>query len=83
MKIVTMIILVLYLDGNPIEFMGHHETSNGWERMGMSGCLKMKRTLKRNGWKDNTSGTTRYVCEKRSVKVGPNYENKEIVKGLE
>jgi len=83
MKIVTMIVLVLYLDGSPIEFMGHHETANGWERMGISGCLAMKRTLKRNGWKDNESGTTRYACESRSVKVGPNYEGKEIVKGLE
>ena len=48
----TMMILVLYLNGSVIEFMGHHETSVGWERMGMSGCLQMKRTLKRNGWKD-------------------------------
>ncbi len=82
MQTVTMIVLVLYLNGSPIEFMGHHETANGWERMGISGCLAMKRTLRRNGFKSNASGTTRYSCESRKVKVGPNYEGKEIVKEL-
>jgi hypothetical protein len=82
METVTMIVLVLYLTGSPIEFMGHHETANGWERMGIAGCLTMKRTLRRNGFKSNAAGTTRYSCESRKVKVGPNYEGKEIVKEL-
>jgi len=82
MQIVTMIVLVLYVNGSPIEFMGHHETANGWERMGIAGCLTTKRTLRRNGFRSNASGTTRYSCESRKVKVGPNYEGKEIVKEL-
>ena len=45
---ITMMVLVLYLNGSIIEFMGHHETENGWERIGIAGCLQMKRTLKRN-----------------------------------
>jgi hypothetical protein len=78
----TMIILVLYLNGSVIEFMGHHETSVGWERMGMSGCLQMKRTLKRNGWKDNSAGTTRYACEKRTVELRINWEGNEVVASI-
>lgn len=81
---VSMIVLVLYLNGSAIEFLGHTERSDGtWARLTVGECLSYKRTLKRNGWRDNASGTTRYSCEKRTVKVGPNYEGKEIVKGLE
>ena len=80
---ITMIILVLYLNGSVIEFMGHQEQGvNGWVRMGMSGCLEMKRTLKRNGWKDNNEGTTRYACEKRTVELKDNWEGKEIVASI-
>ena len=81
MQIVTMIVLVLYLNGSPIEFLGHTERADGtWARITVGECLSYKRTLKRN---DNASKTTRYSCEERTVKVGPNYEGKEIVKGLE
>ena len=80
---ITMIILVLYLNGSVIEFMGHHEQGvNGWVRMGMSGCLQMKRTLKRNGWKDNLEGTTRYACEKRTVELRTNWEGNEVVASI-
>ena len=78
----TMMILVLYLNGSVIEFMGHHETSSGWERMGMSGCLQMKRTLKRNGWIDNNAGTTRYACEKRIVELRTILEGNEVVASI-
>lgn len=84
MQIVTMIVLVLYLNGSPIEFLGHTERADGnWHRLSIGECLAFKRTLRRNGWRDNASKTTRYSCEERTVKVGPNYEGKEIVKGLE
>jgi hypothetical protein len=35
----------------------------------MSGCLSMKRTLKRNGWRDSKVSNTRYSCEKRKVYI--------------
>ena len=35
----------------------------------MTGCLSMKRTLKRNGWRDSDSVDTRYSCERRKVLV--------------
>lgn len=83
MQTVSMIVLVLYLNGSPIEFLGHTERADGtWARVTIGECLSYKRVLKRNGWKDNASKTTRYSCEERTVKVGPNYEGKEIVKGL-
>ena len=47
-----MFVLMLFLNGNLIEFMGHHENEKGeWVEMGVPGCLAMKRTLSRNGWK--------------------------------
>ncbi len=76
---ITMMVLVLYLNGSVIEFMGHHETGSGWERMGIAGCLQMKRTLKRNGWKDNLDGSTRYACERRQVELRTNWEGNEVV----
>ena len=54
MTIKIMFVLMLFLNGNVIEFMGHHENEKGeWVEMGVPGCLAMKRTLSRNGWKDN------------------------------
>ena len=79
----VMFVLVLYLNGGIIEFMGHQENYEG-ERveMGVPGCLAMKRTLSRNGWKDSESGETRYSCEKKKVEVGDNWEGREVVKKL-
>ena len=56
--IATLLVLVLYINDVPKEWMGHHENKNAgkWVEMGMGGCLKMKRTLKRNGWKDSYTG---------------------------
>ena len=72
---------MLFLDGNLIEYMGHHENSEGqWVEMGVPGCLAMKRTLARNGWKDSTSGETRYACEKHKVAVEDNWEGREVVR---
>ena len=81
MIIKVMFILMLFLDGNLIEYMGHHENSDGeWVEMGVPGCLAMKRTLARNGWKDSTSGETRYDCEKHKVAVEDNWEGREVVR---
>ena len=81
MIIKVMFILMLFLDGNLIEYMGHHENSDGeWVEMGVPGCLAMKRTLARNGWKDSTSGETRYACEKHKVAVEHNSEGREVVR---
>ena len=53
----VMFVLLLYMNDNLKEWMGHYENDSGeWVEMGMSGCLSMKRTLKRNGWKDTASG---------------------------
>ena len=79
MIIKTMFILMLFLDGNLIEYMGHHENEQGeWVEMGVPGCLSMKRTLARNGWKDSDSGQTRYACEKHKVAVEDNWEGREV-----
>ena len=81
MIIKTMFILMLFLDGNLIEYMGHHENEQGeWVEMGLPGCLQMKRTLARNGWKDSDSGQTRYACEKHKVAVEDNWEGREVVR---
>ena len=81
--IATIMVLVLYINDVPKEFMGHHENSAGkWVEMGMGGCLKMKRNLKRNGWKDSYTGRTRFACEKRKVEIGPTWEKLLVVKKL-
>ena len=83
MIIKTMFILMLYLNGSVIEFMGHHENEHGeWVEMGVPGCLAMKRTLSRNGWKDSASGETRYACEKHEVMVENNCEGREVVRKI-
>ena len=83
MIIKTMFILMLFLDGNLIEYMGHHENEQGeWVEMGVPGCLSMKRTLARNGWKDSDSGQTRYACEKHKVAVEENWEGREVVRKI-
>ena len=75
-----MFVLLLYMNDNLKEWMGHYENDSGeGVEMGMSGCLSMKRTLKRNGWKDTASGKTRFSCEKRSVELKLNKEGKPVV----
>ena len=81
--IATLLVLVLYINDVPREWMGHHENTAGkWVEMGMGGCLKMKRTLKRNGWKDSYTGKTRFVCEKHEVELGLNHEGLIVVKKI-
>ena len=81
--IATLLVLVLYINDVPKEWMGHHENSAGkWVEMGMGGCLKMNRTLKRNGWKDSYTGKTRFVCEKHDVELGLNHEGLIVVKKI-
>ena len=77
----VMFVLLLYMNDNLKEWMGHWENPNTgkWEEMGMSGGLSMKRTLKRNGWKDTASGKTRFTCEKRTVELKTNKEGQIVV----
>ena len=77
----VMFVLLLYMNDNLKEWMGHWENPNTgkWEEMGMSGCLSMKRTLKRIGWKDTASGKTRFTCEKRTVELKTNKEGQIVV----
>ena len=82
MVIKTMFVLMLYLNGSVIEFMGHHEVDEEWVEMGVPGCLAMKRTLSRNGWKDSESGETRYACERHEVAVEDNWEGREVVRKI-
>ena len=81
--IATLMVLVLYINDVPKEWMGHHENKNGeWVEMGLSGCLQMKRNLKQNGWKDSYTGRTRFACEKHEVELGPNHEGLIVVKKI-
>ena len=77
----VMFVLLLYINNDIKEYMGHWEnpTTGEWSELGMSGCLSMKRTLKRNGWKDTASGNTRFTCEKRSVELKLNKEGQPVV----
>ena len=77
----VMFVLLLYINDELKEYMGHWENpaSGEWGEMGMSGCLSMKRTLKRNGWKDSTTGKTRFTCEKRTVELKTDREGKIVV----
>ena len=81
--IAKIMVLVLYINDVPKEWMGHHENKNGeCVEMGLSGCLQMKRTLKRNGWKDSFTGKTRFVCAKHKVELGLNHEKVIVVKKI-
>ena len=79
-----MFILMLYLNGAPIEFMGHWEDPNTGEgvAMGPAGCLSVRRTLSRNGWHDNPDTDTRYACERHTVLVEDNWEGREVVRKI-
>jgi len=76
-----MFVLLLYINDELKEYMGHWENpaTGQWVEMGMSGCLSMKRTLKRNGWKDSTTGKTRFTCEKRTVELKTDREGKIVI----
>ena len=76
----VMFVLLLYMNDNLKEWMGLYENDSGeWVEMGMSGCLSMIRTLKRNGWIDTASGNTRFTCEKRTVELKTNNEGNIVV----
>ena len=77
---VEMWVLLLFLDNNLKEYAGHQESAKGeWVEMGMSGCLRMGRTLQRNGLADTASGRTRVTCENRMVELKTNREGKIVV----
>ena len=75
----TLFVLLLYINGDIKEHMAfweHPETAE-WVEMGMSGCLSMRRTLKRQGWRDSDGG--RYACEKRVVETRIDFEGKKVI----
>ena len=77
---VEMWVLLLFLDNNLKEYAGHRENDRGeWVELGMSGCLKFRRTLQRNGLADTASGRTRVTCENRMVELKTNREGKIVV----
>ena len=65
----TLFILILYMKGVPLEYKGHLDVRGQWQELGMAGCLSVKRTLKRNGWRDTDGSGARYSCERRKVYV--------------
>ena len=75
----TLFILILYLKGVPIEYMGHRDGRGQWQEMGRGGCLSMKRTLRRNGWRDKEGSGTRYSCEHRKVYVETGSDGRQRV----
>ena len=82
MTIKIMFVLMLFLNGNVIEFMGHYEKYGEWVEMGVPGCLAMKRTLSMNGCKANADKDTRYSCEKHEGAVEDNWEGREVVRKI-
>ena len=79
-----MFVLMLYLNGSVIEFMGHWEdpSTGEWTTLEVSGCLTLRRTLERNGWSDNEDTDTRYACERHTVLVEDNWEGREVVRKI-
>ena len=77
---IEMWVLLLFLDDQLKYYAGHVQTDRGeWVEMGMSGCLRMRRTLQRYGLADTASGRTRVTCEKRTVELKTNREGKIVV----
>ena len=72
MEIVVAFVLLLYAQGEVIEHTGPYSISE---------CLSVKREIRRNGWKDR-GDQTRYACEERAVRLGKNWEGKQVVVGL-
>jgi len=78
---VVLFTLVLYIHEVPQEWMAFHENSSGeWTEMHLAGCLAMRRTLKRQGWRDSPG--TRYACEKRRVTTRVNWEGNTVIHKL-
>ena len=76
-----MFVLLLFLDDRLKEYAGHceHPSTREWVELGISGCLSMRRTLRRNGMANSESGKTRLTCEKRTVELVTNREGKIVV----
>ena len=69
MTIKVMFVLMLFLNGNLIEFMGHHENEKGeWVEMGVPGCLAMKRTLSRTPCELHAT-PQKYIGQKERAKT--------------
>ena len=82
---VILFTLVLYLGDppSPIEWMAFHEDASGeWQKLNLGGCLAMRRTLARQGWRDSPGTGTRYACERRRVTTRVNWEGKTVIDKL-
>ena len=67
------ITLILYLSGNVAEHTAYEQLSK---------CLKAKRTIERNLYKD--TGAVRYSCESKTVEIAKGPDNETyIVKIIE
>ena len=80
---VILFTLVLYLGNPPVEseWMAFHEDASGeWQKLNLGGCLAMRRTLARQGWRDSDGG--RYACEKRRVTTRVNWEGNTVIDKL-
>jgi len=75
----TLFVLLLYINGDIKEHMAFWENpeTTEWVEMGMSGCLAMRRTLKRQGWRDSEGG--RYACAKKVVETRIDFEGKKVI----
>ena len=62
------ITLILYLSGHIAEHTAYERLSN---------CLKAKRTIERNLYKD--TGTVRYSCENKTVEISKDADGKNYI----
>ena len=62
------ITLILYLSGHIAEHTSYERLSN---------CLKAKRTIERNLYKD--TGTVRYSCENKTVEISKGADGKNYI----
>jgi len=60
--------LILYLAGNVTEHTAYEKLSN---------CLKAKRTIERNLYKD--TGNVRYSCENKTVEISKGLDGKTYI----
>ena len=62
------ITLILYLSGHVAEHTAYEQLSK---------CLKAKRTIERNLYKD--TGTVRYSCESKTVEIAKGPDNQTYI----
>tara|TARA_Y100001973_G_C5192166_1_gene331705 strand:+ start:1508 stop:1735 length:228 start_codon:yes stop_codon:yes gene_type:complete len=66
--VIKTITLILYMSGNVTEHVAYEKISK---------CLKAKRTIERNLYKENQS--VRYSCENKTVEVSKNADGTHYI----